>query len=83
MNPRFFGYFGTNSEGEHKIAYSNFSNLIDKGIYQNIGLDTLSSYQYPILAKYIPQGRKVECVRLEPVFTIYITSVIEYGYEIF
>jgi len=65
-HPRFVRYFGINQHRSFFIAYDNFSKIIDAGTYENIGLDgTPGMYQYPVLAKYVPEGKKIECVRLQ------------------
>ena len=64
-HPRYVRYFGISQHRSFFIAYDNFSKIIDAGNYENIGLDgTPGMYQYPVLAKYVPEGKKIECVRL-------------------
>ena len=84
VRPRYAGYFGMGQKGTTFIAYNKFSDIIDAGTYQNIGLDTSGgSYHYPVLAKYVFGGKKVESVRLigegrdvEPLNTWFTPDII-------
>lgn len=65
-HPRYVQYWGIFARnGKMFAAYDNFSKLIDNGNYDNIGLDGIENmYQYPILSKYVPMDKRVECVTL-------------------
>ncbi len=64
--PRYSRYFGFGQHSKKYAAYTNFSRMLDEGNYSNIGFDgTEGMYQYPLLAKCVPQGKKVECVSLQ------------------
>ena len=62
---RYIQNLGGNPNIEFSKAYINFSRFIDEGKYNKIGVDgTWRFYHHPILARYVPQGKKIECVRL-------------------
>ena len=60
-SPRYARYWA-NSQTQRRVACDNFLRIIDEGIYNTIGLE--GTYQYPFLARYVPQGKKIECVTL-------------------
>jgi len=62
---RYAQYWGVTQNTKFFAAYDNFSRIIDEGKYEKIGINGITNtYQYPILAKYIPEGKKIENVNL-------------------
>ena len=66
---RYTLYFGVSSQAEEgRKAHEQFAHIIDEGGYRSIGLYTSpDAYQYPILARYVSDGCRVENVSLREV----------------
>ncbi len=62
--PRYERYWNAGRRTKYFTIYNNFIKLLDAGNYENIGFDGIKA-QYQLLAKYVPEGKKIECVRLQ------------------